>query len=127
MTHYLLSVHTTGAPRPQPSAEDMQSSSTLIAALDAEMRSAGAWVAAGRLHAPDATTVVESHKGRIRTTDGPFVEAKEQIAGFYIIRAPDLDAALRWASKASEAVGMPIEVRPFVDVTIGGRTRRRAV
>jgi hypothetical protein len=97
----------------------MQRSSNQIVALNDEMRAAGVWVAAGRLHDPGTASVVESHKGRIRTTDGPFVEAKEQIAGFYIIDAPDVDAAQVWASKASEAVGMPIEVRAFVDVTIG--------
>lgn len=119
MTHYLLSVHTSDAPRPSMTGEEMERSSSQIAALDRELKSAGAWVAAGRLDSPDAATVVESHKGRIRTTDGPFIEAKEQIAGFYIIEAPDLDAAQSWGSKASEAVGMPIEVRPFVDITIG--------
>ena len=119
MTHYLLSVHTADAPRPHMTDEETRRSSDNIAALDAEMKAAGAWVVSARLHGPDTATVVEAHKGRIRTTDGPFVEAKEQIAGFYIIEAPDLDAAQGWASKASEAVGMPIEVRPFVDITIG--------
>jgi hypothetical protein len=119
VTHYLLSVHTSDAPRPQRTAEETQRSSAQIATLDDEMKEAGAWVASGRLHDPDTATVVESHKGRIRTTDGPFVEAKEQIAGFYIIDAPDLDAAIGWASRASEAVGRPIEVRPFAGITIG--------
>ena len=119
MTQYLLSVHTTDDPRPERTADEMQRSSAQILALNDEMKATGAWLAAGRLHDPNTATVVESHRGRIRTTDGPFVEAKEQIAGFYIIEAADLDAALSWASKASEAVGMPIEVRPFVDVTIG--------
>ncbi len=47
------------------------------------------------------------------TTDGPFAEAKEHLGGFYAIEAEDLDAALAWASKATAAVGKPIEVRPF--------------
>jgi hypothetical protein len=119
MTTYLLSVHTSDAPRPERSNEEMQSASQAIAALDAEMKDAGAWRAAGRLDGPSSATVVERHKGRIRVTDGPFIEAKEQIAGFYIIEAADRDAAESWASKASAAISMPIEVRPFVDVTIG--------
>jgi hypothetical protein len=119
MTTYLLSVHTSDAPASPRSNEDMQEASNRIAALDAEMRDAGAWVAAGRLDGPSTAAVVERHKGRIRVTDGPFIEAKEQIAGFYIIQAADLDTAVGWASKASEAISMPIEVRPFVDVTIG--------
>ncbi|MFN2418189.1 MAG: YciI family protein [Candidatus Limnocylindria bacterium] len=47
-------------------------------------------------------------------TDGPLVEAKESIGGFYIVQAEDLDAALRWAAKTSAAIKMPIEVRPFL-------------
>lgn len=118
MTTYLLSVHTSDAPRPAQAEEDMQAASTRIDALNAEMKAAGAWVAAGRLDSPSTAAVVERHKGRIRVTDGPFVEAKEQIGGFYIIEAPDLDTAVQWASKASDAINMPIEVRPFVDVTL---------
>ena len=46
-------------------------------------------------------------------TDGPFVESKEHIAGFYVIEADDLDAALAWADKVTSCIGAPIEVRPF--------------
>jgi len=52
-------------------------------------------------------------EGRVLTTDGPFAESKEHLGGFYIIETDDLDAALVWASKTTEAVGKPIEVRPF--------------
>ena len=54
--------------------------------------------------------------GDLVTTDGPFAESKEHIAGFYIINADDLDAALSWAGKVVNAIGRPIEVRPFVDM-----------
>jgi hypothetical protein len=47
------------------------------------------------------------------TTDGPFVEGKEHIGGFWVIKAADLDAALGWAAKGSVACGAPVEVRPF--------------
>ena len=50
------------------------------------------------------------------TTDGPFAETKEHMGGFYIVDAPDLDAALAWASKVTDAIDTPIEVRPFMDV-----------
>ncbi len=49
------------------------------------------------------------------TTDGPFAETKEQLGGFWIIKAPDLDAALDWAARGSAACGGPVEVRPFQD------------
>jgi hypothetical protein len=53
------------------------------------------------------------------TTDGPFAETKEQLGGFWVITASDLDAALGWAAKGSEACGAPVEVRPFQEVPEG--------
>jgi hypothetical protein len=116
MTQYMLSVHTVeGEPRPQVTDEEMQRSWKEIQALNEEMKSAGAWVFSARLHEPGAATVVRSSGGEVLTTDGPFAESKEHLGGFYIIEAKDLDAALAWASKATAAVGRPIEVRPLVD------------
>jgi len=77
------------------------------------MKSAGAWVFSGRLHDADTATVVRVSGSEILTTDGPFVEAKEHLAGFYIIEAADLDAALAWASKVTRTISAPIEVWPF--------------
>lgn len=114
MAHYLLSAHTvTGAVRAPMTEEEMRQSYARIGSLEQEMKSAGAWVFSGRLHEPDTATVVRVSDGRVLTTDGPFVEAKEHLGGFYVIEAPDLDAALGWASKVTAAVGTPIEVRPF--------------
>ena len=67
----------------------------------------------GGLEAPDIATVVRTAGGDTVTTDGPFAETKEQLGGFWIIEAPDLDAALEWAAKASAACMGPVEVRPF--------------
>jgi hypothetical protein len=118
MAQYLLSLHTDegGAATPM-TAEEMQQSGQRIGALNEEMRAAGAWVFAGRLHGPDTATVVRMSGGEVLTTDGPFVESKEHLAGFYVVEAEDLDAALEWASKATAAVGRPIEVRPFWDAS----------
>jgi hypothetical protein len=114
MTRYLLSVHTaeSGANAPM-STEEMQQSYEQMSVLEREMRSAGAWVFSGRLHAPDTATVVRVSGGEVVTTDGPFVESKEHLGGFYIIEAPDLDAALEWGARVTAVVGAPIEVRPF--------------
>ena len=118
MTRYMLSVHSgPGEVREPPSAEEMQHSWQQIGALEAEMKSKGAWVFSGRLHEPDTATVVRVANGEILTTDGPFVEAREHLGGFYIIDAEDLDAALAWASKTTAAVSKPIEVRPFRHVS----------
>jgi len=57
--------------------------------------------------------VVRMAGGEMVTTDGPFVESKEHLGGFYIVQAPDLDGALTWASRVTDAIKAPIEVRPF--------------
>jgi hypothetical protein len=65
------------------------------------------------LEPPTTATVVRVKDGKTILTDGPFAEAKEHLGGFWIIKAPDLDAALAWAAKASVACQAPVEVRPF--------------
>ncbi len=119
MTQYLLSVHAGAdgaAPPAEPmTPEQMQQSYQQMQALEEEMKAAGAWLFSGRLTEPDMATVVRVPAGEALTTDGPFVESKEHLAGFYIVEAHDLDAALGWAAKTSAIIGMPIEVRPFWD------------
>ena len=118
MPRYLLSTYSVaGATREPMTDEQMQQAWEPIKALEAEMKSAGAWVFSARLHDPDTATVVRMSDGEVLTTDGPFAEAKEHLGGFYIIEADDLDAALAWASKTSAAVAKPIEVRPFRHVS----------
>ena len=114
MSQYLLSVHSAVGTAREPMTEDqIQRGFTQIAALESEMKSAGALVFSGRLLEPSTATVVQASNGKVMTTDGPYAEAKEAIAGFYIVNADDLDAALAWASKTSAAINEPIEVRPF--------------
>jgi len=116
MTQYLLSVHSVdGEARDPMTDEEIQRSWKQIQVLNEELKSAGAWLFSGRLHEPDTATVVRISDGEVLTTDGPFVEAREHLGGFYIIEAEDLDAALRWASKVTAAINAPIEVRPFRD------------
>jgi hypothetical protein len=116
MTQYMLSVHTVEDEALEPMTDEaMQDSYAQIGRLEEEMKAAGALIFSGRLRGPDSASVVRASNGEVLTTDGPFIESKEQIGGFYIIQADDLDAALEWASKTTAAVGMPIEVRPFLD------------
>ena len=98
---------------PIPPEDEIQRRYKAVDAFNAELQSAGAWVFAGGLHPPETATVVRSQNGQVVTTDGPFAETKEQLGGFWVIEAPDLDAALAWAAKGSEACGAPVEVRPF--------------
>jgi hypothetical protein len=115
MSQYLLSTYAvegevSEAPR---TPEEVQAFMKRVAALEAEMEASGTFVFGGALHGPDAATVVRASGGNPVMTDGPFVEAKEHIAGFYVINADDLDAALAWAGKVVDAINHPIEVRPF--------------
>src|SRR5215218_744411 len=114
MTRYLLSTHTVEGEEHEPMSEErMREMQKRMAALEQEMSDKGAWVFSARLHAPETATVVRVSGGEPLTTDGPFAESKAHLAGFYMLDAEDLDAALGWATKVSEAIGRPIEVRPF--------------
>jgi hypothetical protein len=115
MKQYLLSVHGVEGSAPRP-PDEMQKAYEGVAAFNAELQAAGAWVFAGGLHPPNTATVVREKDGELLTTDGPFVEGKEHIGGVWVIAAPDLDAALNWASKATRACGDAVEVRPFQEV-----------
>lgn len=116
MTQYLLSVHLDDAPAgPEPSAADVTAMYAAVDRFNDELRTAGAWVFAGGLHDPSTATVVRAHDGDVTVTDGPYAEAKEQLGGFWVIEAPDLDAALEWARGGSVACQGPVEVRPFQD------------
>ncbi len=115
MSQYLLSTYAlegeaTGGPA---TPEEMQTFMQRVIALEAEMEATGTFVFGGALHGPDAATVVRLEGGNVVMTDGPFVESKEHIAGFYIINAVDLDEALAWADRVVEALNHSIEVRPF--------------
>lgn len=115
MSQYLLSTYVVEGKVPgAPSTpEEMQTFMKRVIALEAEMDATGAFVFGGALHSPDAATVIRAGHGDVVMTDGPFVESKEHIAGFYVINADDLDAALAWAGKVVKALNHPIEVRPF--------------
>jgi hypothetical protein len=111
MKQYMLSVYQPDGPVPTPDVlgKIMQD----LEVLNREMKAAGAWVFSVGLHPPSTATVVKVRAGDVLITDGPFTEAKEHIGGFTIIRAPDLDAALEWASKVARATTLPVEVRPM--------------
>jgi hypothetical protein len=114
MKQYLLSVHMVEG-EPQPSPEEIQQSYKDVDAYNAEVQQAGRWVFAGGLHPADTATVVRAQGDEVITSDGPFAEAKEHLGGFWVLKADDLDDALRWAGRASAACRAPVEVRPFQD------------
>jgi hypothetical protein len=114
MTQYLLSIYQPDGPPPDPAL--LEDVGAKLHTLNEELKAGGAWVFTGGLHAPGTATVVHERAGDALVTDGPYLEGKEHIGGLWIIEAPDLDAALAWARKATVATTLPIEVRPFQDV-----------
>ncbi|MGA5300289.1 YciI family protein [Nucisporomicrobium flavum] len=87
---------------------------TAIDAFNDRLQAEGHWVFAGGLGAPATATVIDNRGAEPVVTDGPYVESKEHIAGFWIIEAPDLDVALKLATEASRHCNRKVEVRPFV-------------
>ncbi|MEW1954698.1 YciI family protein [Terrabacter sp. NPDC080008] len=105
---YLLSVIDDGAGSATPTEQ------TDTDAFNDRLREQGHWVFAGGLGSPDPATVVDNRGTEPVVTDGPFVESKEWLAGFWIVEAPDLDVALRLGAEGSRACNRKVEVRPFL-------------
>jgi hypothetical protein len=111
MKQYLMSVY--HPEHQEMSQADMDASGADVDALNAEIKKAGAWVFGGGLFPASTATTLRVKNGEVLTTDGPFAEGKEHIGGFWVIKVADLDEALKWGAKATQACRVPIEVRPF--------------
>ena len=97
-------------------ADDLATAAEM-AAIDVfndRLQAEGHWVFAGGLGSPDPATVIDNRVGEAVFTDGPFLESKEYLAGFWIIEAPDLDVALKLAAEGSKRCNRKVEVRPFL-------------
>lgn len=113
MAQYLLSVWHDDTYEVNFEGEEMQRIVAQVDAFNEEVMEAGAWVFAGGLHPAESATVVRATPNEVSMTDGPYAESKEQMGGFWVIEAADLDAALEWARKGAAACEGPVEVRPF--------------
>ena len=113
MAQYLLSVWHDGEYEVDFEGADIQRIVAQVDEYNTQVQDAGAWVFAGGLQPASSATVVTSTGGDVSMIDGPYAESKEQMGGFWVIEAADLDAALDWAKKASSACEGPVEVRPF--------------
>ncbi|MFI6091017.1 YciI family protein [Streptomyces sp. NPDC051218] len=111
MNQYLLSIYQPDGGVPEP--EVLEPIMRDVEAVNAELREAGAWVFAGGLFPPSTATVLRLKDSEVLTTDGPYVEGKEHLGGFTVIKAADLDEALAWGEKLARAITLPIEVRPL--------------
>lgn len=110
--HYLVSVidDTAGLATPDEMAA--------IDVFNDRLKAEGHWVFAGGLAAPSTATVIDNRGGEALFTDGPFVESKEYLAGFWIIEAADLDVALKLAADGSKHCNRKVEIRPFLGVEL---------
>ena len=115
MPQYLLAVHYPQDESDVPPADVLAEIDRDVVRLHAELEAEGSFVFAGGLHLANMSTVVDATGGDTVVTDGPYAETKEQLGGFLIVEAPDLDAALAIAARSSAATRLPIEVRPFKD------------
>jgi hypothetical protein len=115
MTQYMLAVHGDEDSYATIPPDDMQRQFAQTDAFNAELQAAGRWVFVGGLKPSSTATVVRAESGDTVMTDGPYLETKEHLGGFWVITAVDLDEALEWARKASAACEEPVEVRPFED------------
>ena len=116
MTHYLLAVHGT-AERDEfgnySSKAEMEEAFATTGVFNDTLQADGYWVFAGGLQSASTATVVDGQGETPVMTDGPYLETKEVIGGFWVIDAPDLDVALKLAADGSKACRGKVEVRPF--------------
>src|SRR5512141_248560 len=123
MAHYLLSVHgpvERGEFGGYGSEEDMEAAFAATGAFNERLRADGYWVFAGGLQPAGTATVVDAQGGTPLMTDGPYLETKEAIGGFWVVDAPDLDVALKLAAEGSAACRGKVEVRPFDGLACAG-------
>jgi hypothetical protein len=109
---YLLTLHFRPGEGPQEGTPEFDAEMQRWGELNAELREAGAMVAASGLHVESATTV-RAPGGELTVTDGPYAETKEILFSFYVIDVADLDAATAWAAKMPAAEYGSIEVHPM--------------
>jgi hypothetical protein len=116
---YFISV-IDGTPDSEIHAKTGTATTSEMAAIDAfndRLQAEGHWVFAAGLASPTTATVIDNRGAEAVFTDGPFLESKEYLAGFWIIEAPDLDVALKLATEASTHCNRKVELRPFFDTS----------
>lgn len=111
MTQYLVAIH---HPDDHDASAEDEAMSRDIGALNDEMKAAGVRIFVGGLRpASSAMSLRAQPDGEVLVTDGPYLETKEHVGGFWVLEAADLDEALAWGRKAAVACRAPVEVRPF--------------
>ena len=110
---YLLMIHSDEAAMQQARKEDIQGVMAAYGAYTQAMKEADVYRGGERLHPSSNATVVRAQNGKTSVLNGPYAEIKEQLGGYYVIEAADLDAAIGWAARCPGAQFGAIEVRPI--------------
>jgi hypothetical protein len=116
---YMLLIYGDEAGMASATPEQMTEMMGAYHAFTEGLVAAGALVTADRLQPVANATTVRTSNGAMQLHDGPFAETKEQLGGYYLVEAPDLDAALAWAKKCPAAVSGSVEVRPVFAMPTG--------
>lgn len=109
---YVLMLHSSESAWAEMLPEQQQQGVAAYRAFGEALKQAGAYRAANRLLPSSASTTVRMVNGKAQVLDGPYADSKEQVGGYYVIEAPDLDAALAWAARCPGASHGVVEVRP---------------
>jgi hypothetical protein len=115
MPKYMLLIYGDEKGMANVTPEQLQQEYDAYAAYTQEIKDRGAWVAGEGLDRTSTATTVRVKNGETLTTDGPFAETKEQLAGYMVLECADLGEAVGWAEKLPFASGSSVEVRPLVD------------
>lgn len=114
---YLLTLYADEERFAQMSPEQQKQGLAAYMAYTQALKDAGAYVGSNRLRPVSTATTVRTTNGKTQVLDGPFIESREELGGYFLIEAPDLDAALNWASRCPGAQHGVVEVRPIWDMT----------
>jgi hypothetical protein len=109
---YLLMIYSDEKTYAARSADDLKRGFEAYMAYTEALKKAGAFLGSNRLRPTDTATTVRVANGKTQVLNGPYIETKEQLGGYYLIDAPDLDAALAWAARCPGAEHGIMEVRP---------------
>jgi hypothetical protein len=124
--HYLLTIYADESFWTDASPEEVGQLMAAYGALGEEMKAAGVILGGEGLQTSSTATTVKVRDGETIVTDGPFAETREQLGGYYLIDAKDLDEAIRWAAKIPDAVRGTVEVRPVMDYEATGHADAHA-
>jgi hypothetical protein len=113
---YLLMIHGSETADQGRSQTDREGRMAAYAAYTAAMKNAGVYVGGERLQPANSATLVRTNAGKTKVLNGPYAETREQLGGYYVIDAADLDAALSWAARCPGADGGTVEVRGIWDM-----------